>query len=375
MFEDGKDHIFTVSCQARYNGCGGVDTVKLIAGKNHPNPFGYCLQCGKGYQVSNPQNLDKYKPERSGTTAELFAAYRFDRINYAPSTQADMSKPEPAPVMQPPAPMAPPPPPPVATVPPMAPPPPAPVPMVPPPPLPVVPPQVVLPGNTQVAPPPPVPMAPPPPPAPMAPPPPPVLMAPPPPPAPMAPPPVLPIPSVPQKNDDADLFAPQGGASVLQAPAIQPAATARPPFPQATSGLEDVGNQEIEQNGISGGGTQGPVNISRGVVNGEIDIESFANQLLKLAKKSKLPAVAPSANAVASPIIGNPFKQEGTFATEHVLFNELTKNQYVPAATLTAMFPKNKPATIIAGIKSLNGIAGYNLMHDKASDSYVLVKV
>lgn len=385
---NNQSMIYAFDCMPDAGGCNQRSTVKIIAGPDHPRPFGYCVSCGKGWALKDDAGLDNYHPEDTGTTKEMFEKYRFSKINYQPGVNAEPSEEhlraqnnsvQEAP--QPPAPTQPAPPvsepvqQQVDNVPvnnnsieesnPMN--------QAPPPPVPndnqdrIAPPVPNPPVNNQV-PPPPVPEGQaqqgnniannaPPPPMPSNP----VgdVIT---PPAPAAPVPDVPSPVTPQVS------------SVPAAPANNPGEVKMPPPPikEEKSMLEDAGETVTTGTFLDApSGDLSPEDlktIMRDVVRGtEVLVELAAKHV-----QEKIPE--PEGSFKRSDVLpGNPFKDTGAYKNEHVMFNMLTQGQW-------KTFSEIKDAVGLAEsslkvkLKSLGSLAGYKLHHHKETDNYQITK-
>jgi hypothetical protein len=155
---------------------------------------------------------------------------------------------------------------------------------------------------------------------------------------------------------------PEGGASVMGAPNIDP--VAMPPRREEKSRLEDAGEA-------------GPVATD------DVDVElkdqtlllaKTANRIVELAGQKVLPSI-PDVAERGAVLPGNPFKADGNFKYHHILFNEMTQAwKTIPAlsATVAQAHKELKEATLKSYVKALGSLSGFTLKHDEPSDSYYL---
>lgn len=79
----------------------------------------------------------------------------------------------------------------------------------------------------------------------------------------------------------------------------------------------------------------------------------------------------PKPENLGKPFGGNPFRDKGSFKNEHLIFDRLTKNEWVQFGLLVEMCGIAE-VTVKAKVKSMDNLVGYKLHHHEETDSYIL---
>jgi len=178
-----------------------------------------------------------------------------------------------------------------------------------------------------------------------------------------------PPPPPPPVEVEQQITAPVDGATVLSPPKQEYDQVAKPPMSDnsSKSNLEEP-DSEI------------PVEVDTDVLQEVQDIKQMilngVDRLNEIVSNSTGIVTAPAdVNANRGETLpGNPFKPNGTWKHDHVLFNAMTTGKWVLFTALKEMIPSLKDNSLQNKIKALNSLAGYSLKHDETSNAYMLVK-